>query len=214
MNDNEKQLHILYSKIENDIVKQIDRFNAIYISENEEEIFSEMMFCLLTPQSKAKVCWSCIDELLSKEDIRRINKKQLKTYIKPVRFYNNKTEYIYELIKKTNGGLMGIRDILYSGKNDIMMRDELVKYVKGYGFKEASHFMRNVGLGEDIAILDRHILKNLLLFEIIDHIPESLSRKRYIDIENRMRIFANKQHIPLAHMDILLWYKETGEIFK
>ena len=27
-------------------------------------------------------------------------------------------------------------------------------------YKEASHFLRNIGFGENIAILDRHILKN------------------------------------------------------
>ena len=45
----------------------------------------------------------------------------------------------------------------------------------GLGYKEASHFLRNIGLSEDIPILDRHILKNLVLLGAIDKVPSSIS---------------------------------------
>ncbi|HPB34462.1 MAG TPA: DNA lyase, partial [Caldisericia bacterium] len=64
------------------------------------------------------------------------------------------------------------------------------------------------------AILDRHILKNLYRIGIIENIPSSLSKKIYLDIENRMRVFAKEINIPLEHLDFVLWYKETGEVFK
>ena len=60
------------------------------------------------------------------------------------------------------------------------------------GYKEASHFLRNIGLGYDIAILDRHILKNLKLFNVIDEIPSSISKKKYFEIEEKMRNFSKK----------------------
>jgi thermostable 8-oxoguanine DNA glycosylase len=40
------------------------------------------------------------------------------------------------------------------------------------------------------------------------------SLKRYYEVKNKMRKFADKVNIPMAHLDLLLWYKETGEIFK
>jgi len=58
------------------------------------------------------------------------------------------------------------------------------------------------------------ILRNLKLLEIIKKIPESLSKKRYLDIEIKMKNFADIIKIPMSHLDLLLWYKETGEIFK
>ena len=82
------------------------------------------------------------------------------------------------------------------------------------GYKEASHFLRNIGFADDLAILDRHILKNLKIFGIIDEIPKSLSKKKYIEIEEKMRNLANEVNIPLSHLDLLFWSKETGEIFK
>lgn len=89
-----------------------------------------------------------------------------------------------------------------------------MKNVKGMGYKEASHFLRNIGFADDLAILDRHILKNLKIFGIIEEIPKSLSKKKYLEIEEKMRNLANEVNIPLSHLDLLFWSKETGEIFK
>ena len=93
-------------------------------------------------------------------------------------------------------------------------REWFVDNVKGIGLKEASHFLRNIGLGEDLAILDRHILKNLALLGVIEEVPASLSRRLYLEIEDRMRKFAENIKIPMSHLDLLLWYMETNEIFK
>ena len=84
----------------------------------------------------------------------------------------------------------------------------------GIGYKEASHFLRNIGYGEDIAILDRHILKNLKLLNVISDIPASLSKKQYLLIEKKMKQFSKKINISLSHLDLLLWYREAGEVFK
>ena len=89
-----------------------------------------------------------------------------------------------------------------------------MKNLTGLGYKEAGHFLRNIGFGEKIAILDRHILRNLHALGVIDELPESISNKRYLEIEKKMAEFAGRIHIPLDHLDLLLWYKETGEIFK
>jgi len=82
------------------------------------------------------------------------------------------------------------------------------------GYKEASHFLRNIGLGKDMAILDRHILKNLKAFGVINDIPRALSRKKYLEIEEKMRKFSHEIGIPISHLDLLFWSRQTGEIFK
>jgi N-glycosylase/DNA lyase len=132
-----------------------------------------------------------------------------------VRFRYKKAKYIIEARKTfSSNGQVSIKpkiEKLVKNKNE---RDWLVRNVKGIGYKEASHFLRNIGLGEKFAILDRHVLKNLKLLEIIKEIPEFLSKKRYLEIENKMKNFADIIKIPLSHLDLLLWYKETGKIFK
>ena len=90
----------------------------------------------------------------------------------------------------------------------------LVAEVDGFGFKEASHFLRNIGRGEDLAILDRHILRNLIRHRVIGRMPRSLTPKRYLAIEARMRTFADQVGISLGILDLLWWSRQTGEIFK
>ena len=100
-----------------------------------------------------------------------------------------------------------------NGMDAIKAREWLVKNIKGYGYKEASHFLRNIGKGFELAILDRHILKNLVEFNVIDGIP-ALTKKKYYEIEKKMKEFSERIGIPMAYLDFVLWYKQTGRIFK
>ncbi|MHC1572087.1 MAG: 8-oxoguanine DNA glycosylase [Methanosarcinales archaeon] len=77
-----------------------------------------------------------------------------------------------------------------------------------------SNILRNVALSEDMAILDRHVLRNLRSLGVIEEMPRSLSRKRYLEIEEKMKDFAEEIRIPMSHLDLTLWYRETGEVFK
>ena len=73
---------------------------------------------------------------------------------------------------------------------------------------------RGIGLGEDLAILDRHILKNLALLGVIDEVPSSPTKRTYLEIERKMTAFSKQAGIPMGELDLLLWYKEAGEVFK
>ena len=132
-----------------------------------------------------------------------------------VRFKNKKAEYIVEARKLfSSKGRIFIKSKIKRFSNVYTAREWLVRNAKGIGYKEASHFLRNIGSGENFAILDRHILKNLKSLGVIQKIPDSLSRSRYYNIERRMKKFSEKINIPMSHLDLLMWYKETGEVFK
>lgn len=181
----------------------------------EERIFSELAFCLFTPQSKAVSCAEAVvrlskDRLLFEGGAGVISKK-----INIVRFRNNKARYLVEARDKfTSSGKLKIKERLAQFKNVFEERNWLVKNVKGLGMKEASHFLRNIGFGGDIAILDRHILKNLMKLKVIRKIPSSINEKTYLSIEKKMKKFSKKVKIPLEHLDLLFWARETGYIFK
>ena len=82
------------------------------------------------------------------------------------------------------------------------------------GLKEANHVLRNLGFGEEIAILDRHILRNLLELNVIEEIPKSMTPKKYYEIEDEMRKYSDYSGIRMDELDLVLWYKEAGEVFK
>ena len=126
-----------------------------------------------------------------------------------MRFGNNKAKYIVNARNIFNETMKRIR----ANQKPEELRDYLVENVRGMGYKESSHFLRNIGF-LDFAILDRHILKNLKKYGVIKEVPKSLTPKRYLEIEEKMKEFSNAVKIPLSHLDLLFWSNETGEIFK
>ncbi len=209
-----QQLQQIYRNKKVDIVSRLDEFRAIWRQEDELPIFKELIFCLLTPQSKAQTCWTCVKENLNNR-LLTITESELAEKLKPVRFRFNKAGYITEARDKfVTNGKVRIIPKLKQFNSPFKLRGWLVDEIKGLGYKEASHFLRNIGLGEELAILDRHILRNLVYLKVIPEIPQYLRRTDYLDIEDKMRQFATESNIPLAHLDLLLWYKETGYIFK
>jgi N-glycosylase/DNA lyase len=89
------------------------------------------------------------------------------------------------------------------------------KDIKGIGYKEASHFLRNIGYS-DYAILDKRILNALREMKVIKEIPKHLTEQKYCEIEKKMKKFSKKIGINMDDMDLAMWSCETktGEILK
>ena len=197
-----------YSERKTEIGGRISEFEAVGKGP-DDRIFLELTFCLCTPQSKAKACWEAVSKLAEKGILRRGSRAEIRKGLIGVRFANNKSGYIVEA-RGNFQEIIKFREL----NNPLEMREFLVENVKGLGWKEASHFLRNVGYGKDIAILDRHILRNLLRFKVILEIPRSISKRKYIEIENKMKKFSQNIGIPLQELDLLFWSLETEEVFK
>jgi N-glycosylase/DNA lyase len=193
-----KDLIQLYKERKQEIKERMQFFKTTDPTE-------ELVFCLCTPQSKAKRCWEAVEELKRQDKLYGSPEEIARILQTRVRFHNTKAARISDALKI---------DLSELPQDPFEAREWLVENVKGFGLKEASHFLRNIGKGEDLTILDRHILKNLVELRVIDEIPRSLDNKRYLLIENRMKEFSSKIGIPVAELDLLLWSAETGEIFK
>jgi N-glycosylase/DNA lyase len=205
----------LYKTKKKEIISRLEEFGKCLNDKNDEGLFGELAFCLLTPQSKAQCCWDAIRTITSQNLLVEGTEDDIKGKLHRVRFHNKKARYLVGARTLfLNKGRLSIRSALKNLSDVHECRERLVRDIKGLGYKEASHFLRNIGLGDRVAILDRHILKNLVHFDVIQEIPASMSRSGYMQIEQKMADFAREIHIPLAHLDLLLWYKETGEIFK
>ncbi|BAG14112.1 putative N-glycosylase/DNA lyase [Endomicrobiia bacterium] len=190
-------------------------FSNVWKNAAEEEIFAELVFCLFTPQSKAVLCWSAVNDLADKNMIFNSKGECIAKVINKVRFRNNKAKYLIEARKLfTIDNKIKIKEKLKSFKNIYELRKWLIDSTKGIGYKEAGHFLRNIGIGKDLAILDRHILKNLKVYGAIKELPKKLNVKTYLETEKQMQDFAKNIGIPMSHLDMLFWCKNTGGIFK
>ena len=204
----------IYEKIKKDISKAISGYKKAWKG-TEKEIFAEMAFCILTPQSKAKNAWQAITTLVENNLLYEGSAEEIVEYLNIVRFKNNKSRYLVEFRDlMTEDGKLQPKKILESKGNTFEKRKWILKNVKGMGLKEANHVLRNLGFGEEIAILDRHILRNLQRLNVIEEIPKTLTEKKYYEIEEAMKKYSEYSGIKMDELDLVLWYKEAGEVFK
>jgi N-glycosylase/DNA lyase len=110
---------------------------------------------------------------------------------------------------------MRLRDRLASFTDPMTRRDWLAREprIKGLGYKEASHFLRNIGF-KGYGILDKHIVRCLAELGVITSPKPPTTRNRYLEVEERMRKFANETLIDFEELDLVLWSMKTGEVLK
>lgn len=194
------------SEVNKTINKRIEEFKNID-KECNEELFKELCFCILTANFNAEKSIKIQNEIGecfltdSKEDLS----KKLKKY--GHRFPNTRAEYISESIKCKDK----LKEIVkFHDKKAI--REWLVNNVKGMSYKEVSHYLRNIGF-DDYAIIDFHIVDILANHKIIEK-PKTLTKKKYLEIEDTLKKIAKETNLTLAELDLYLWYLETGKILK
>ena len=186
---------------------RLDEFSRVPPS----EYLYELAYCLMTPQSSA-VNAEQVVQLLRRYDFSSADldpEPLLQRKEHYIRFHKTKARHL----SAAKADFPGIARQLTNGTPSGELRRWLVKNVRGLGWKEASHFLRNIG-HRNLAILDRHILRNLLRFKLIHDLPKSLTEKRYLAIEEKFHKLAQSIGIPMDELDLLFWSMETGEILK
>ncbi len=209
-----------------DKIKLLDEIEHHYLTHKEairvrlsefqsippSEYFYELTYCLLTPQSSAAHAEQAVAQLRNAgfhsqyTDPEPILRRK-KYYI---RFHRTKTRHLI-LMKKE---FSVIAQKLSEPASAFDLREWLVMHIIGLGYKEATHFLRNIGKNNGLAILDRHILRTLERLGVIDSIPNSINKNRYLEIEQRFKIFSYNIGIVLDELDLVLWSMGTGEIRK
>ena len=109
----------------------------------------------------------------------------------------------------------GLRQRLQDFSSALERRDWLAqeKQIKGLGYKEASHFLRNIGL-KGHAILDKHVLRCLTDLEVVENPKPPTTRARYLAMEDKLRAVAKDLKIDFDELDLVLWSMKTGEVLK
>ena len=199
------------SRIRHIIDKRLAEFQSLH-KRSSKQWFSELCFCLLTANSKAKTAMAIQKELGVKGFCEARTSEIKKSIIKNKhRFHNTKTRYIISARKFI--GLKKIIKSIAADHGEAKARDWLAENVKGIGYKEASHFLRNVGY-KSLAIVDRHIMDILAENKIINKKLKIVTKKKYIEVEDRLRKLAQKMDMQLAELDLYLWFMKTGEVLK
>jgi len=168
--------------------------------DENERIFEELVFCILTANTSAIMGLKAIDKI--RDTLKYGALVDIRSGLKSAayRYPNKRSEYIIEARYKF---IDNIKDIINRYNNLLELREFFVANVKGIGYKESSHFLRNIGF-RGLAILDKHILRSMLEHDIINKIPKTMTKNKYINLEQKYFEFANNLNIDSDELDLLL----------
>lgn len=197
------------------IVKRLAEFRAVY-AKGDRAIFEELCYCILTAGSSARMGMrtvAALRDILHSGSERELQQRAREQH---ARFWRLRPSYIVrtrDYLAEVCG--MNLRQLLESFPCSETRRDFFAqnKSVKGLGYKEASHFLRNIGFS-GYAILDKHILNSLRELGVIPNRMQPKGRAGYLEAERRLAEFAADIGIDMDHLDLLLWSRKTGEILK
>ncbi|MFW9987893.1 MAG: N-glycosylase/DNA lyase [Candidatus Odinarchaeota archaeon] len=195
------------SEVKEIVTTRINEFKEVG-KESIHTIFKELCFCIMTANCSAERCIEVQDKIgngfLTLSEAKLPETMKANKY----RFPNIRSKFIIEAREKMNQ----IEDIMKSESNGRKLREWMVHNIKGIGYKEASHFLRNIGY-EEFAIVDFHIADLLAKYNIVEK-PKRMTKTKYLEMEESLKIIGEKANLNLAELDLYLWYLETGKILK
>ncbi len=198
-----------------EIRQRLAEFEGIWKHADDARLWEEMVFCFFTGGCSAKMGLRSVDAV--RPFLANGSQPEIASALTGVhRYPNARARYVFAsrnfLREHCN---LELRKKLESFDCALERRDWLVKEkgIKGLGYKEASHFLRNIGL-KGYAILDKHVLKCLAELKIIEDPKPPNTRTRYLRVEDKLRDLTEKTRIDFDEMDLVLWSMKTGQILK
>ncbi len=174
----------------------------------DADIFSEACFCILTANSSAAMGIK-IQKEVGIEGFKKLSLEELYEVIrkKGHRFAMQRAERIIKLREKESFLLE-----IAKKENGKEAREILAKEIYGYGYKEASHFLRNIGFN-DVAIIDRHISRFLFEKNLVK-LRKTITKKVYLEAEEALENIAKELNLTLSELDLYIFYIKTKKVLK
>jgi N-glycosylase/DNA lyase len=200
-----------------EIESRLAEFRDVWQKGTDARLWEELVYCIFTAGASARM------GLRSVEAIRpllfegsREEMTQALVAARAHRYPAARPGYIVttrDYLREDCG--MRLRERLLSFTDPLERRDWLARErrIKGLGYKEASHFLRNIGFS-GYAILDKHILRSLCELGVADSAQPPATRARYLKTEEQLRAFARDVQVDFDELDLVLWSMKTGEILK
>jgi len=209
-----KKLKGEYIKRRLEVKKRLTTFsdNAKHLT--DKDLFVELCFCICTPQSKAVKVAEVINTENADKLLRLDHSMLAELLRRNTRFHNNKAKHIIGArkylseIKRLNDQAQEIK-----AQNSMASREFLVKNIKGIGYKEASHFLRNIGY-RDLCIIDRHVINLMHELKVFESNTNPTTSKKYLELEQKIKDYATKYHYDVDELDLVLWSIKTGFVFR
>jgi len=210
-------LHLAHNARRVEIRNRLREFRDVWRAGSDSRLWEEMVYCIFTAGASARMGLRSVEAvrpLLQNGKPRAMTRALVAAGAH--RFPNARPHYVAatrDYLKASCA--MRLRAQLRKFRNPVERRDWLAseRRIKGLGYKESSHFLRNIGF-KGYAILDKHIVRCLAELSVIDSPKPPATRTRYLETEACMQCFAKEVGIDFDELDLLLWSMKTGEVLK
>lgn len=209
------KIRAAYRMRREEIRARLAEFRHVWEDASDARLWEEMVYCIFTAGASARMGLRSVDAV--RHLLLDGSREEMTEALRGVhRYPAARPGYIVTtraFLHDSYG--MRLRERIASFADPLERRDWLVKEprIKGLGYKEASHFLRNVGFS-GYAILDKHVLRSLAEVGAIESPRPPPTRARYLEAEERLRCFARELGIDFDELDLVLWSMNTGEILK
>ncbi|MEP6569934.1 MAG: N-glycosylase/DNA lyase [Acidobacteriota bacterium] len=196
---------------------RLKQFQDVWRFGSDEQLWEELVFCIFTAGASARMGFRAVEAI--KPLLMDGKREDMTLALKSAgahRFPVERPGYIVVTRNYLRGHCeMALREKLRSFADPLERRDWLAqeKRIKGLGYKESSHYLRNIGL-LGYAILDKHVMSCLADLNVVETAKPPTTRARYLEIEERLRLFAREIKIDFDELDLVLWSMKTGEVLK
>jgi N-glycosylase/DNA lyase len=201
----------------NQIRARLDQFREVWRKGNDVQFWEELVFCIFTAGASARMGFRAVEAV--RPLLMNGKREEMTLALRNAgahRFPVERPGYIVVTRRYLRESCeMALCKKLQSFADPIERRDWLAqeKQIKGLGYKEASHFLRNIGLMGH-AILDKHVMSCLMDLEVAETPKPPVTRARYLEMEERLKVFARDISIDFDELDLVLWSMKTGEVLK
>jgi N-glycosylase/DNA lyase len=200
-----------------EIQTRLNEFREVWRKGSDARLWEELVFCIFTAGASARMGFRAVDAIrhLLMDGRREAMTLALRD-AGAHRFPVERPGYIVVtrnyLREHCN---MALRKKLKSFADPNERRDWLAqeKLINGLGYKESSHFLRNIGV-RGHAILDKHVMSCLRDLQVVETPKPPATRARYLETEERLKFFARDIRIDFDELDLVLWSMKTGEVLK
>ena len=210
-----EKIRAAHSARRGEIRARLGEFEEVWRTADDARLWEEMVFCIFTAGASARMGLGSVEAV--RHLLARGTQSELAVALRSKhRYPNSRSGYIVATREFLEGDCgMRLRERLESFRDPVERRDWLARErrIKGLGYKESSHFLRNVGY-RGYAILDKHILRCLAEVGPIGSPQPPSTRARYLATEESLRAFACDLGIDFDELDLVLWSLKTGEILK
>ncbi len=195
---------------------RLNEFAELRRNGADARLFEELVYCIFTAGASAKMGLKAVERV--RPHLRQGSQARLEAALVGAhRFPRARAGYVVTTRRflQADCGLCLRAKLDSFGRDAEARRDYFARTpgVKGIGYKEASHYLRNIGY-RGYAILDKHILNTLHACGVIAEPKPPAHKNKYLALEESMREFALALKIDFDELDLLLWSHKTGEILK